>query len=139
MFVLDTSVTMAWCFRDEATPFTKMVFGLLAADGLIVPGIWPYEVGNTLLMGERRGRLTEADSASFIQAILSFPIAVDDQPMAATMPRVVTLGRQLGLTAYDASYLDLAIRRRLPLATQDARLRDAAARVGVDLIQATDD
>ncbi len=133
--VLDASLTMAWCFLDEATPYTWSVLDLVRASGAVVPTIWPVEVTNTILVGERRGRLTEAQSTRFVQVLQGLPIALDQGAVTGAWDRVLTVGREQDLSAYDASYLELAMRRGLPLATLDARLTDAARRVGVPLVE----
>ena len=132
--VLDASLTMAWCFDDEATPTTEAIFDRVRDAGAVVPTIWPVEVTNTILVGERRGRLTEAQSTRFVQVLQGLPITIDQGAVTSAWDRVLTVGREQGLSAYDASYLELAMRRGLPLATLDARLTDVARRVGVPLV-----
>jgi predicted nucleic acid-binding protein len=131
-FVVDASVTLAWCFEDEATPGTEAILDLLADDSAVVPGLWELEVSNVLLLGEWRGRLTEAQSARFVALLGQLPILVD--AASADMGAVLAAGRRHGLTAYDAAYLVLAEREGLPLATFDARLRAAAQAAGVAVI-----
>lgn len=132
--VLDASITMAWCFVDEATPFVKSVFRLVRDRGAVVPTIWPLEIANTLPIGERRQRITEAATTRFIQTLQALPIAVDERASSAAWEMVLALGRAQGLSAYDAAYLELAMRQGLPLATNDTRLSEAASRVGVPLL-----
>src|SRR3712207_4958505 len=126
--VLDASLTMAWCFDDEATPVTEAVFDRVRDAGAVVPAIWPVEVTNTILVGERRGRLTEAQSTRFVQVLQGLPITLDQGAITNAWDRVLMVAREQGLSAYDASYLELAMRRGLPLATLDARLTDVARR-----------
>lgn len=133
-FVLDASVTLAWCFQDEATPYTEDVLDRLRNAEALVPAIWPLEVANVLLASERQNRLTEADTAHFVELLASLPIVVEEERFIEALGFVLALGRQQGLSAYDASYLELAARRGLPLATQDGRLSLAAKRVGVPLV-----
>lgn len=133
-FVLDTSVTMAWCFPDEETPETRALFARMRTSAAVVPIIWPLEVANVLLIGERRQRLTQAHVAQFIQLLHTLAITVDAGAAMDALSSVVALGQSHSLSAYDASYLELAIRQRLPLATRDARLRAAATRAGVSLL-----
>jgi len=139
MFVIDASVALAWCFDGEATPYSSSVLDRLRHIPAVAPGVWPLEIANAVLMGERRQRLTEGQATRALLLLERLPITVDVASIDVAWGATLALARAQALTVYDASYLDLAIRRRLPLATQDARLRDAAARVGVDLIQATDD
>ena len=133
-FVLDASVTMAWCFEDEATPETWSVLDRLASEGAIVPALWPLEVGNILTQAERRQRTTAARISQFIEQLATLPIRVDDETAAHALSETLSLARSDKLTTYDAAYLELTMRRALPLATKDEALRDAAGRNGVDLI-----
>lgn len=133
--VLDSSVALAWCFEDETTPYTESVLERLREDGAVVPAIWPLEVANVLLVGERRQRITEAQSVRFVQLLQALPITLDTETSASSLGSVLALGREHALSAYDASYLELAARQGLPLATQDAHLIAAARRAGVVLVQ----
>jgi predicted nucleic acid-binding protein len=132
VFVVDASVTMAWCFADEATPETESVLDLFGSDEAVVPAIWSLEVANVLLVAERRGRLSEAQASRFLELLQQLPIEVDDVPVDPAA--VVAAGRRHELSAYDASYLVLAERTGAPLATLDRRLREAATRAGVRLL-----
>lgn len=134
-FVVDASVAMAWCFRDEQTASTETLFDRLRTTGATVPAIRPLEIAGALLSGERRGRLSEAESARFVRTLGTLPITVDDGGGIATPAPVLALGRGQNLSSYDASYLELAMRQGLPLATLDARLRAATARIGVPLME----
>jgi predicted nucleic acid-binding protein len=129
VFVIDTSITMAWCFEDEATAATDAVLDRLRDEDVAVPAIWPLEVANVLLVAERRRRLTEAQASRFLELIDQLPIEVDDAP--SDLVGVVAAGRRHELSAYDASYLVLAERLGAPLATLDRRLGEAADRAGV--------
>ena len=133
-FVLDASVTLAWAFEDEATPATEALLDRVRDEGGIAPAVWPLEVANGLLLGERRGRLAEAQTMRFVQTLQGLPISVDDGALGEAFGAVLTLGREHGLTTYDAAYLELAARQGLPLATLDARLGAAAERMGVPLL-----
>lgn len=134
--VLDCSVTMAWCFEDETDAFTEAVLDTVVAEGAVVPGLWPLEVINVLLVGERKKRLTEAQAAQFLNRLLALPIEIEGSVRNETWARLQVLGRNHGLTAYDAAYLELAARRGLVLATADGALRKAATAVGVSLYEA---
>jgi len=132
VFVVDASVTMAWCFADEVTPATEAVLDLFGGDGAVVPAIWPLEIANVLLVAERRGRLSEAQASRFLDLLQQLPIEVDEVPV--DLAGVVATGRRHALSAYDASYLALAERTGAPLATLDRRLGEAAVRAGVPLL-----
>lgn len=132
MFVIDASVAMAWCFEDEVTDDTEAVLDRLRSEQAIVPAIWPLEVANVLLVAERRGRISEAQINRFIRLLGQLPIKLDDA--GSDLAGVVATGRAHGLSSYDASYLLLAERAGLPLATLDARLGGAATQAGVPLL-----
>jgi predicted nucleic acid-binding protein len=132
-FVLDGSITLAWYFADEADTYADEVGRQLPAVEAIVPTIWPLEVANAVLMGERRKRSTPAQAATWISHLLSLPITVDDETSAHALGAILNLARMQSLSAYDAAYLELAMRRGLPLATLDDRLKAAAVAVGVPL------
>jgi predicted nucleic acid-binding protein len=131
-FVLDASVTLAWCFEDEATPDTDAILELLAEDTAVTPSLWELEVINVLLLAERRGRISESQTARFVALLTQLPIHID--PAGPNMGAVLAAGRHHGLTAYDAAYLVLAEREGIPLATMDARLATAAKTAGVSLL-----
>jgi len=133
-FVLDTSVSLAWHFEDEVSEYAEKVLDMLGSDTAIVPSLWPMEVANGLVNGERRRRLDEARLTRAVELCLQLPITVQEVPLDLALQAILNLAREQGLTAYDAAYLDLAMRQGLPLATQDDDLRAAAVRVGVSLI-----
>lgn len=124
---------MSWCFEDETTEYAESVLGSLRDVSAAVPALWPLEVANVLLVGERRGRISHSKAASFVRVLRELPISVDAEPVTAEP--VLHLGREYGLTAYDAAYLELAVRTGLPLATLDVRLSEAARRAGVPLVE----
>jgi len=130
-FILDGSLALAWYFRDEADPYADAVAARFPAVRALVPLIWPLEVANALLTGERRQRSTEAQAAKWLGYLRSLPIAVDDETNDRAWDDVLSLGRAHSLSAYDAAYLELALRRGLPLATLDDKLKAAASAVGV--------
>jgi predicted nucleic acid-binding protein len=138
-FVLDASVTMAWCFEDEATPHSDAVLERLADEAALVPSLWELEVSNVLLLAERRGRITESKATRFVTLLTQLPIHIDPvgPDIGGTdMATTLATGRHHGLTAYDAAYLVLAEREGILLATRDAKLRSAARDVGVALLRA---
>ena len=134
-FVVDASVALAWCFEDKATAYAESVLDRLQQTEAVVPAIWPLEVANVLLMAERRQRLTEAQTARLVQLLWGLPITIDTEGLTQALGPMLSLGREYGLSAYDTSYLELAMRQGLSLATQDADLREAAARAGVPLVE----
>lgn len=132
-FVIDASVTMPWLFEDESSPYSERVLTALDTDRAEVPPIWTFEVANTLLVAERRGRSTTQGTERSIALLRNLPIDIADSSVASALGRVLTLARDQGLTSYDASYLELAMRQGLQLATEDRDLQRAARRVGVPL------
>jgi predicted nucleic acid-binding protein len=132
-FVLDCSVTMAWCFDDEATPYTDCVRDCLADMRALVPSIWSLEAANATISGERRKRLDEARSRRFFVLLEALPIILDQETGTRAFGHTVALARTYQLSSYDAAYLELAIRRGLPLACLDGKLRTAAIAAGVVL------
>ena len=130
-FVLDASIAIAWCFEDEADPAVDGLLDSLKAQGAVVPALWPLEVTNVLLQAERRGRITMVTVDGRRAAFEALPITVDTTSWLRTGAAILGLARLHGLTIYDAAYLELATRQRLPLATRDKALGRAAAAVGV--------
>ncbi len=130
-FVLDTSVTMAWLFEDEATRTTEAILDRLKDEEALVPTLWTYEVGNVLLMAERRNRITEAQGRRFTQLLESLPIHISDSHLKSLWNNAVVVAREHGLSVYDGTYLDLAMREGIPLATRDKALRKAAKKLGI--------
>jgi predicted nucleic acid-binding protein len=135
-FVLDASITFCWCFDDEGTEATDRLLEQLRGDEAAVPSVWYLEVSNTLALAERRGRITLADSAEFIDLLESVKITVDGETERRAFGQILDLARSERLSGYDASYLELAMRLGVPLATKDAALAGAAARVGVLVLSA---
>ena len=132
-FVLDTSLTLAWCFPDEHAPYPQAVLDSLVDRPAIVPSLWRLEVVNALLVGERKGRCTEADTDQWTAMLETLPIDIDPETDRRAWRETAVLARKHNLTSYDASYLELALRRKLPLASLDTRLNDAAKAAGVPL------
>ena len=135
-FVLDSSVALCWCFDDEATEATRALLEQLRADAAAVPNLWHVEIANVLALAERRRRITAAESAQFIGLLEELEIDVDQDTWTLAFSRVLALARQQRLTAYDAAYLELAMRLGVPLASKDRDLCDAAERVGVTAVRA---
>jgi predicted nucleic acid-binding protein len=133
-FVIDASSVLAWCFEDEGGPGADALVEKVAAEGAAVPGLWSLEIANGLVMGERRGRIKPAESAAFVAMVEELPIVADRATGARALHETMSLAREHRLTAYDAAYLELAMRLGLPLATGDRSLRAAAERSGVVLL-----
>ncbi len=132
--VVDCSVTMAWCFENQADPYTLGVLDRLRASEGSVPSLWAFEVANSLAVGERRSKLTKAETDRFLTILAALPIIIDEQTHHRALDRSLSLAREQNLSAYDAAYLELAMREGLPLATRDGQLKRAARAVGVLLV-----
>lgn len=132
--VLDSSMTLAWCFEDERSPSVLAIIDKVVEDGAVVPPLWRYEIANGLLMAQRRRRIDTGRRGALLRALSEFSIEEDHTPEADPWRATLELAELYRLTAYDAAYLDLAQRRRLPLATLDGALRDAAGRAGVRVV-----
>lgn len=133
--VLDASVTLAWVFEDEFSEYAARSAGILHLDVAFVPAIWPMEITNSILSATRRGRLSPHRADDFLDEIGKLRIEIDREQEWQVVARVaLDRGLRFGLSAYDASYLELAIRRGLPLATQDRRLAEAATAAGIPIL-----
>lgn len=134
-FVLDCSVSAAWCLSDESSELAEKILHRLANEDALVPSLWIVEMANVLVTAERRGRITPADASRAVELLLSLPIRIESADMQ-TLNASRLLAREFSLSAYDASYLELAQRAGLPLATMDRTLSMAAERCGVPLLSA---
>lgn len=128
-FVVDASVSAAWVLPDEATGFTAAALQATAAGAVWVPVLWGLEMTNLLLSAQRRRRIGAAKRAELAAGLAALRLQVCREPVA--LVTLDALAADHGLTAYDACYLELALRRRLPLATLDADLLAAMQRCGV--------
>lgn len=135
--VLDASVALCWCFEDQSTGFTEAVLDRFArGDEGRVPSIWPLEVANALVVAERRKLITSAKTTGFLEQLMALPIRTDSPEAERAFGHVLEFARRYRLSAYDASYLELAARQGLPLATMDVAIRSAAHAAGVKLLTA---
>ena len=134
--VLDASVALSWCFKNEATAAGDRVLERLATEAASVPAIWHLEIANVLALSERRTRITSANSSEFIALLETLDVVIDEETPSRALGRVLDLARAERLTAYDAAYLELAMRLGIPLVSKDADLCDAAERLGVAVLRA---
>ena len=136
-FVLDASVALSWCFPGdptEDTPYSRLILAKLAKDDAVVPDIWAFELANIIFVAcNRRKRITQRQIDEYLQRLRALPIRVEHSDLWANVS-LESLARKWNLSAYDAAYLDLALRRRLPLATTDDDLRKAATAVGIHVL-----
>jgi len=133
-FVLDCSITMAWCFEDESTDYTDTILENLKDATAVVPTIWPLEVANVLLLSQKNKRITEIQSANFIEILSILPIVVDQSTTFRAMHSILVLAGQSDLTIYDAAYLELALREKIPLLTLDKKLIKAAKKLLISVV-----
>lgn len=135
-FVLDASVAIAWCFSDEATADGQKLLDSLQFRAAVVPSLWRWEVGNALLMAERRQRIGREAADRFMQLLRQLPIHADAEALDRALDETCRLAREHELTTYDAAYLELARRLGLPLATRDEALVRAARAMQVQVLAA---
>lgn len=133
-FVLDCSIAAAWLFEDEAAPATDSLLQRLRRDGAFVPNLWRLELGNVLAQAERSKRTDARRIALWLERFEKLPITVDPETGSRAFREILAFARQEGLTTYDAAYLELAIRKAIPLATLDRALSRAARRQGVETL-----
>ena len=122
-------MAVAWC--DEADPYADAIAARFPGVRAITPAVWPLEMANALLVGKHRKRSTEADTAHWLGSLSSLPITVDDETATRAWSDSLHLARSHNLSVNDAAYLELALRRGLPLATLDDKLKAAAGAAGV--------
>ncbi len=132
--VLDNSIALTWCFEDERTPATQALLRRVARTGALAPALFPIEAMNALVVAERRNRIDAAKRAVYASFLRRLPIALDTDTTSQVWDATAALAVQFRLTVYDATYLELAQRRRLPLATLDRPLRTAAAALGIEAL-----
>ena len=136
-FVLDASVVLTWCFPDENAALAQHVAGMFKqGDTAVAPSFWPHEILNALLVGEKRKRISKELVRSFLEDLATLPIMLEPLPAEIVFGRIQRLGREHGLTAYDAAYLELALDKGLPLASLDEDLARASKKARVRLVQA---
>jgi predicted nucleic acid-binding protein len=133
-FVLDNSVTMRWFFGDgkpQELAYAGRVLDALKKDSALVPVTWGLEVANVIAKAEAKTLVTEARSGAFLEMLEGIDIEVDTSTFAHALSDTLQLARRYKLSAYDASYLELALRKGVPLATLDVDLLTATKKVGV--------
>lgn len=137
-FVLDCSVTMTWFLVHEATRATDQIQASLAGNATaFVPQHWRLEVGNVLLVAERKKGKTRPETERFLTLLSALSIETDAQTDRRAHANILALAREHRLTTYDAAYLDLALTRGVSLASLDSELRSAARKAGIRVLPAT--
>jgi predicted nucleic acid-binding protein len=133
-FVLDASVPACWAFQDEQDVRADAAYVRIKTEEAVVPSLWWFEIRNILVVNERRKRITESDTGVFLRDLAGLRIRIDREPQEGA---VLRLARTHRLSVYDASYLELALREAIPLATLDDELAAAAVAEGTGLVGAT--
>lgn len=135
--VLDNSVAMLWLLPQSnlgGVALAEKVLGLMHQSGAVVPSLWALEAANVMAKAQRMGKINQAQSSAFIALLESLPIDADNQTAGRALHDTLDLAHRYGLSAYDAAYLELALRMQLPLATLDQELQKAAEDAGVALV-----
>jgi predicted nucleic acid-binding protein len=133
--VIDASVTLSWCFPDEQTSLSlKVLDRLNGGEGALVPAFWCVEVLNSLLVGEKRGRISPDQTHAFLRHLAALQPVVDQASLEQAFGTVQMLCRDHGLTPYDALYVELARRTNCPLATLDQSQRDVAIALNIECL-----
>ncbi len=133
-FVLDCSVTMAWCFEDEVTDYSENILDCLqGSKAAVVPSLWTLEVANVLLQAQRKKRIIKMKSIEFKDSLNLLPIQIDHTLGYKGMSSIMELAEETGLTIYDAAYLELALHHAIPIATLDLDLKKAARKMHIEL------
>ena len=133
--VVDASVALAWCFPDEASEYADGVLVALEGRTVIVPTVWALEITNGMLVAERRKRVKPLDVRRFVDLLGGLTIIEHSQTVADTVSNVLPLAQEYDLSAYDAAYLDVAVRQGASLATLDSALQKAGRSVGVKIFK----
>ncbi len=133
-WIVDASVVLAWCLEDEATPATELLLDRQRSDAATAPSLLMVEVANVLVMAVRRGRMSGPKRDELLDWVLHLPIGVESIPPPTIVVRIVALADKHALTVYDATYLELALRLNLPLASLDKDLVKAASAEGVTIL-----
>lgn len=133
-FVLDSSVALAWVLPDESNPTLDRLCDRLTDDIALVPPVWPLEIGNVLLIAVKRGRLTVKDRIRLVRELRALPVEIDGTFTERSLEETLALAQKYDLTTYDASYIELALRRDVSLASLDNRLRKACLSAKISLL-----
>jgi predicted nucleic acid-binding protein len=127
-------LTLSWCFEDEGTPAGDALLLTVRKKGVWVPNLWCLEVVNGLLQAKKRGRITQFQIKQKLELLMKIPVRVDSKTSSQAFTATLQLAEAEKLTSYDAAYLELAIRRKLPIATKDDALINACVWRGVGYI-----
>ncbi|HUY12875.1 MAG TPA: type II toxin-antitoxin system VapC family toxin [Terriglobia bacterium] len=133
-FVVDASVSLCWYFEEQKSAYSEAVLDRMAeGDRAVAPVLWLLEMINGLVLAQRFKKLRGHQFEAFLADLKALPVEIDTAVVPRAHTSIPPLARDYRLSAYDASYLELALFEGLPLATLDKQLRAAAERAGVDL------
>jgi predicted nucleic acid-binding protein len=133
--IVNASVAIAWVHPGQATAETNALLGWVEqGTSLVIPALWSVEVANALLVLERRGKLTAEERTTAVSALLALNCEIDHEMASLALTRLSQLAEETKLSAYDAAYLELALRLNLPLACKDGPLRDTAKKRRVAVV-----
>ena len=133
-FVLDCSMTMAWIFADESNEHTQSIQESLLDQDAVVPALWSIEVSNVILVATRRKRIKKAEWPELFERLKDLPIIQDTQSFSQVSNKCISLAHQHSLSVYDAVYLELAHRLKIPLASLDKKLKKAAQAIKIQVL-----
>ena len=131
-FILDCSVYMSWCLREETSGVSSRILNSLTKNTIVVPSLWLYEVANTLAVSVRRKKLTTAEAQMLVNDIPLLSISFD-APMVENVSRVFQVANEYKLSAYDAAYVELALRLNIPIASLDKDIIRVSKKTGIPL------
>ena len=131
--VVDASIALAWIMPDEDAPGAQTVLDAVVERGAFAPCLWPLEVANALYVASRRNRITAEQREAALTALADLPVRMEDGTPLLAWTTLSEIAGDLQLTVYDAAYLELALRKAMPLATLDEALKRAAASAGAEL------
>ena len=132
--VIDSLITLNWLLYDEHTPESDELFDSVSDQGAIVPTLWRLEIANALQVAVRRKRIDAAYRDRCLQKLQRLPLEVDSETDKQAWSATLQLSERHNITVYDAAYLELALRRGIPLATRDQRLAKAASEAGATVL-----
>ena len=134
-FVVDASMAFAWVKPSQASAASDALLEQIEQGAtVVVPSLWFLEVANGLLVAQRRKLLTASERTRALARLSGLALTVDDVDARVAFDRTSALAMRHGLSVYDAAYLEVALRRTLPIASRDEALLSAAARAGANVI-----
>ena len=133
--VIDASVALAWCFPDEVSEYADEVLIALEGHAILVPPLWPVEITNAVLIAERRKRIKQPEIRRFVELLDGLRVSMDSQSVTENVSNILPIAQEYGLSAYDAAYLDVAVRHGAPLATLDSALQKAGRKAGIEIFR----